>query len=227
MYTLAELFAQCDRHIVYEETENKVNYQFKEEDDTLYIFFEPSEGKLDWKHNFQFGKQPYRKMTVPFKVHRGFCDCWKEIELLIVRKIKETTVRNSKIDWKWQKIIIVGYSHGGALAMLCHECCVFHRSDIIDNIKTIAFDGPRVFAGLWVSKKLKPRWKNFRLIRNHNDLVTHVPPKLFGYSHVGKIIHIGRWKLYGPIRSHFPQNIYDSLMKYKHNEDWETSLFQK
>jgi hypothetical protein len=59
------------------------------------------------------------------------------------------------------------------------------------------------------------RWKNFYWFRNHNDLVTHVPPWLFGYCHVGNRINIGKNKKHGPLKSHYPQSVYDSLVEYE------------
>ena len=52
-------------------------------------------------------------MEVSYRVHRGFLAAWKEVEDIIIAKIK---------DPKWTKIVTVGYSHGGALAGFCHEC---------------------------------------------------------------------------------------------------------
>ena len=49
------------------------------------------------------------------------------------------------------------------------------------------------------------------VVRNHNDLVTHVPPILFGFHHVGELFKIGKHKKYGPITSHFPEKVFESL----------------
>lgn len=223
MYTLYELFDKCDRTITYEETEkNEVNYQFEEDGSSLFIFFEPSNSKLDWKHNFQFAKRPYKDMKIPYRVHRGFLKCWKEIEDIVINKITE---KDEHGNYRFDHIYTIGYSHGAAIAMLCHECCWFHRSGIRENIKTIGFDGPRVFGGYYIKKVLRKRWENFVLIRNHTDIVTHVPPVLFGYRHVGTLYQIGRDKKYGPIKSHYQFRIKDSLKEFYANEDWEQQLF--
>ena len=62
-------------------------------------------------------------------------------------------------------------------------------------------------------KELLERWSNFYIIRNDKDIVTHCPPYLFGYAHVGNIIHIGRYHRYGIIKSHFQENIRKSLLE--------------
>lgn len=223
MYTLYELFDKCDRTIKYEESaQNEVNYQFEEDNDTLFIFFEPSNSKLDWKHNFQFTKRPYKDMKIPYRVHRGFLKCWKEIEDIIIEKILTKTDSG---DYKFNKIYTIGYSHGAAIAMLCHECCWFHRNDIKADIKTIGFDGPRVFGGYHIKKCLRPRWKNFILIRNNTDIVTHVPPVLFGYRHVGTLYQIGCGKKYGPVKSHDQHRIKESIQEFYADENWQEILF--
>ena len=90
------------------------------------------------------------------------------------------------------KVIISGYSHGGAIAALAHEYVWFNRPDLRDNIEGYAFEPPRVFWGWKIPKALKERWNGFRVYRNGQDIVTHVPPVLFGYHHVGKMIHINK-----------------------------------
>lgn len=212
MKTLPELFQLCNS-IPYTNIGEDVSYAFLEEDKVLYIFFEPSNGKLDWKHNLMFRKVPYKGMKIPYKAHRGFVECWKTIDDIIIEKI---TSKDTDNNYLYNKIITIGYSHGGALSVLCHECCWFHRPDIRDNIFGISFDGPRVLASFFVKKSLKERWQNFIVIRNHNDLVTRVPPKIFGYTHVGELIKIGKSKKYGflsCIKSHYPENIYNSLVE--------------
>ena len=71
-------------------------------------------------------------MDIKYRVHGGFLKCWKQVEDLIIEKIKETTratVWNNRIKeyeardvYKFNRIIVSGYSHGGALAQFCHEC---------------------------------------------------------------------------------------------------------
>lgn len=46
---------------------------------------------------------------------------------------------------------------------------------------------PRFYHGLFVKKKLKERWENYIVIRNHFDIVTFLPPRLFLFTHVGTV----------------------------------------
>lgn len=134
-------------------------------------------------------------MKVPYKVHGGFLKCWKSIEDVVIRRVKSKP---------YERIIIIGYSHGAALAGLCHECVWFHRPDIRDTSYTIAIEGPRFYAGFKVKKELKERWSHFYLIRTGVDIVTHAPPRLFGFTHVGNLIKIGKKCIVNIIKDHYP-----------------------
>ena len=200
----------------YTTTEGGVDYAFQEDGDTLYIFFQGSSQKVDWKNNFDFPKKPYIDMDTPYRVHRGFLKCWKEIEDIVISKIKTV----NKNEFKYKKIIVSGYSHGGALAQFCHECVWYHRPDIRENCWSYGFEAPRIYGGFRVKKELRERWAHFILIRNHKDIVTHVPPRFLGFCDLGTVLHIGRYQHYsgrtdcaGPecIRSHYPDPVRDSL----------------
>ena len=191
MLTLIELFDICNNRrnyitITSLNKEYEVDYKFLEEEETLYIFFEPSDGNIDWKVNFSYWRKPYKKMETSYRVHGGFLESWKLIEDAVGAKVME--MDNDRC-FKWRKVIIAGYSHGGALAALCHEYVWFNRPDLrLQGLTGISFDGPRVYAGLWIKKELKRRWRNFYVIRNQDDIVTHLPPVLFFFRHVGRKI---------------------------------------
>lgn len=170
------------------------------ENETLYIYFECSNGATDWKNNFDFFQKPYKKMKHTWYVHRGFLKVWKVIEPMLEPHIKSK---------KFKKIFISGYSHGAAIAGLCHEYCVFNRPDIKDDIVTFSFESPRFVWG-HMCKEIKERFDNLYVFRNGRDLVTHVPPVLFGFKHVGNLIKIGS-KKYGIIQAHTPNIVSEAL----------------
>lgn len=217
---LDELFYNCAWDIAYEQAGDSVNYAFVEENDTLYIYFEGSNSITDWVRNFLFGKKPYKDMKIPYRVHRGFLAAWKTVEDIVIEKVQEK-VNN---DFKWKHIVVVGYSHGAALAGLCHECVWFYRQDLREGgLQGYGFEAPRFYAGFHVKKELKERWKNFYVIRCNNDIVTHCPPCIFGYTHVGNMLKVKgdtslvKEKYLKCIKSHFPQVVYDALLKYYGN----------
>ena len=206
---LYQLFTQC-LQVPYLQTGVSANYAVKREKDTLYIFFESSNGQNDWKRNLDFPLKAYKRMekTVWF-AHRGFLKTWKEIEPLIANDIADT---------HFQKIVVAGFSHGAAIAALCHEYVWFHRPDIRDNIEGYGFGSPRVFWGI-KSAELKRRWARFTVIRNIDDIVTHLPPAAFGYTHVGTLLKIGKRGNYTRIQAHYPENIQKELLIYEKNRN--------
>lgn len=172
----------------------------------MYLFFQGSNGETDWKNNLDFPVKAYKRMgkTVWF-AHRGFLRVWKEIEFAVAKDILDAGV---------QEIYISGYSHGGAIATLCHEYAWYHRPDIRANVYGYGFGTPRVLWGVR-SKALKARWEKFTVVRNLDDIVTHVPPAVLGYTHVGNMLEIGEKGRYTRIEAHYAQNILKELKRYE------------
>ncbi len=137
--------------------------------------------------------------------HRGFLKVWKEIEPALEKDIA---------DPYFQKIVITGYSQGAAVALLCHEYVWFHRPDLRNTTEGYAFGCPRVFWGIR-NKRFKQRWEKFLIIRNINDLITHLPPAFLGYKHVAKILKIGKKGKYAPLEAHNAANILTELEAYE------------
>lgn len=233
MKKLSNLFYECAYRGNWQ-TINTVDYKFieNEKEHALEIYFMGSSQTLDWVRNFLFLKKPYKEMEIPFYVHSGFLTAWKEVDDIIIEKITEKVFvtefdekkkRNKIVSkYKFNKIITVGYSHGGAISGLCHECVWYHRPDIRDNIFGFGFESPRFYYGFKVKKALRERWENYTVIRNHNDIVTHAPPRLFGFTHVGKLLHIKdtETKDYRKpkfIGAHFPDSVLNSLKEYIKN----------
>ena len=223
MLKLSELFENCAYKIKYEQVGDSVNYAFRTYGSTLYIYFEGSNSISDWVRNFLFPSKPYKDMDIPYRVHRGFLAAWKEVEDIIIAKICEDD-DNGK--FKWKKIIIVGYSHGGALAAFCHECVWFWRPDLReDGLWGYGFEAPRIFAGWHIKKELAQRWDHFLVIRTNNDIVTHCPPVIFGFIHVGDILKIKGDtsivdnKLPKCVKSHFPEVVLQALRDYEANKN--------
>lgn len=201
----------------YETVGLDVNYYFEERHNALYIHFEGSNSATDWVRNFLFAKQPYKEMSFPFKVHRGFLGAWKEVKDIIFDKVMTLEKYNT---YKYKKIVVVGYSHGGGLAILAHEFIRFYRPDLKEDLITIAYEAPKVIAQH--PKEIEDRWFNCYLIKNANDIVTRVPPKLFGYDYVGHLVQIGNKKdiekyKWWPkcVLAHTPDELCKSLRLYE------------
>ena len=244
MKKLSELFWTCNT-LTYQEVGDDVNYAFIEEGDHLYIYFQGSSSISDWVRNFLFPAKPYKDMEIPYRVHRGFLAAWKEVEDIIIKKITEKVVEGTAdilgnpeatfkavylptITYRWKEITVVGYSHGGALAAFCHECVWFWRPDLREaGLVGYGFEAPRIYAAWHVKKELKERWEKFTVIRNNNDIVTHCPPVLFRFCHVGKILKIkgdvklgpDKWYIPNCVKSHYPQVVYDGLIKAENEKE--------
>ena len=58
---------------------------------------------------------------------------------------------------------------------------------------------------------VKNRFENFKVVRNGNDIVTHVPPVLFGFRHITPMIKVGKGESEGLIDDHRPNNYLKNL----------------
>ena len=233
------MFHKCAYDISYEQVGDGVNYAFRHSGSTLYIYFQGSSQTTDWLRNFLFRKRPYKDMAIPYRVHRGFLMAWKEVEDIIINKItervavipenpeaiSETYTLENDYEYKWKKVIVIGYSHGGALAAFCHECVWFHRPDLREHgLIGYGFEAPRIFGAFKVPEALQERWNNFFVIRTGSDIVPCCPPTIFGYTHVGDVINIScdpsivTDKLPKCIKCHYPQAVYKALVDFENGK---------
>lgn len=211
MNELLDQFKQClALEPKYIHIENDGSFYMHQVNSTLCIYFEWSNGKLDWRHNFAFAAKPYRDMKNKWRCHRGFLKVWKSIEPYVKDSIMSPTVKEIKI---------VGYSHGGAIAQLCYEYVKFNRPDI--SVSGIGFGAPRVFWGR-ARKAVRERFKGFVVVRNGHDLVTHLPPVIFGYRHICEVQKIGIGSD-GLIKDHYPERYEESLWLGVFEEGGETA----
>lgn len=181
----------------YIHVKNDGSYAVKREGDKLTLYFEKSKGFRDWWNNFNFPAKPYRRMDNLWFCHRGFLKVWKSIEPHIKSDICNLSIST---------IEIVGYSHGGAIAQLCYEYVKYNRPDVL--VTGYGFGSPRVIWG-FLCKSVKRRFEDFKVIRNGNDLVTHLPPKFLGFRDVCKVEKIGESK--GLIEDHLECNYLQAL----------------
>ena len=201
--TLSKIFQLCAYEIEYKNVGDDVSYAFLEKNDNLYIFFQGSNGVLDWVFNFLFTKKVYKQ----FRVHRGFLHCYQQVRDIMLDKIYAKS---------YDEVIVVGYSHGGALCQLAIEDIKYH----FPNQKHIgyAFESPRCIK---TPKKYKYMWNNLYVVRNGCDLITHLPPRLFGFDDLGAMIHIkgdtSLVKNHLPkcIKYHYPECVLNGLMKWE------------
>ena len=195
--TLSKLFSRCVNRD-YIRTSYSADYAFDLIGNHLIIYFQDSDGIVDWVRNLDFPAAAYKRdgKTVWY-AHRGFLKVWKTLVPRMMPLIFDTNV---------EQITVVGYSHGAALAVFCHEYVWYHRPDLRNTLTGYGFGCPRVIWGT-ISKEFSERWNRFTVIRNREDFVTHVPPSVFGYRHVGDLLEIGEKGKYSSINAHRPENI--------------------
>ena len=192
---LRSLFEACLEK-EYTEVENGGSFAVDHAGDALYIWFEHSHGLTDWLNNLNFIAMPYRDMQPVWQCHAGFLKVWKSVQPYLETQIVDPAVK---------RICTVGYSHGAALAVLCHEYVWFKRPDLRDRICGYAFGCPRVLYGC-VPPEIAVRWDAFFQIRNHGDVVTRLPPRLSGFCHVGVPVDIGMAGKYSAVDAHRPES---------------------
>lgn len=204
---LSTLFSRT-LHITYTHVQNSADFATSRVGNTLYIYFAASQGKEDWKNNLSFPAKAYKRAkSKTWYAHRGFWKVWKTIEDYIASDIADKTVK---------KIVISGYSHGGAIALLCHEYAWYNRPDLRESIEGFGFGCPRVVFGR-ISKELDLRWERFTVVRNIDDIVTHLPPAVLGFNHVGMMLEIGERGKYSKIDAHRAENIMAELLAWEKN----------
>lgn len=147
----------------------------------IIIAFRGSERKIaDWATNAKAVMTKWTKDKDDGEVHRGFNAALKSVWPGVTAEIRRLRDAN-------QSIWITGHSLGGALATLAAARLQLEEKIPVSGLYT--FGQPRIgdndFAKVF-NKKLKKR--SFRFV-NNNDVVTRVPPQVFGYSHIGKLMY--------------------------------------
>ena len=200
---LLEYFQAC-LNATYVEGENGVSWAVEERGEDLFILFEASNGLSDWLNNVNFHAVPYREMRPVWQCHAGFLRAWKSAEADIADAVRGGEERGVC------RVTVIGYSHGAALAVLCHEWVWYHCPRLREGLCGFGFGGPRVLYGC-PPPAVARRWENFYLIRNIDDAVTHLPPRVMGYCHVGNLVEIGEAGRYSALDAHRPQSYLASL----------------
>jgi hypothetical protein len=172
-------------------------YKITDTDTHRLLSFQGSVSAQDWRDNFTFPVKPYRFQVFPWLAHGGFVRAWKAAQDQIMTEIHK--------DLNDRFLLIAGYSHGGAIAVLAHEDCFYNGLDP----RTDTFGSPGV---LWLpGQRIKSRFENLTIHLTRGDIVGHLPPFLLGYTHVGKVNRIGPSRLI----SHKPHyaDCYKSALK--------------
>lgn len=203
MLMMQRYFEKC-LNAEYTHTAEGGDYAIQRNGAIIFLLFQHSNGKEDWKNNFDFPITPYRDMSPKWYCHRGFLRVWKAMRDEIEEKVAEM-FSESHIA----RIICIGYSHGAALSVLATEDMTYLYGDKCE-VFGYGFGVPRVLWGI-VPKEVKERLKSFKSVRNIPDIVTHVPPAIMGYKHAGTLVRIGEVRKYSPIKAHYAEAYIEEL----------------
>lgn len=170
---------------------------------SILIAFRGTDSCKDVITDFDFFKMQVCPLSgnKKIRVHRGFFKAYTDSK--IFEKI------SSCITDEIKTVEITGHSYGGALALICAADLACHLPDI--QYEVVVFGTPRIgnkaFAKLYNS--MLP---DTIRIENRGDIITKLPPPIFGYCHAGVTYHIGpvRFPVFYSFKEH-------SLCSYRRN----------
>jgi triacylglycerol lipase len=151
--------------------------------DLILVAFRGSESRTDWKNNLDFVLiQGYGGRVDEFqgRVHRGFSQALDSVWGQVKRTIEQFQTQG-------QTLWFTGHSLGAALATLAVSRLVLAEDKPVGGLYTYGSPrvGDRVFAQNF-NNQFKDQ--SFRFV-NHKDIVTRLPPRQAGYSHVGTFLY--------------------------------------
>jgi triacylglycerol lipase len=196
------------------------NLAVYENENTVILAFQGSNGNGDWKDNLFFlpfrGKvlipKGYRsKDEIDIHVHAGFWRNYHPLRRHVFDVVD--SVINRKNDRK--PIVITGHSLGGANALLCRADIMRNRNFIPD---VYTFGAPSV--GSKAFYEMIAYKSSVFQFRNNNDLVTHVPFWFMGYYHPETTFRVSNdhsersgWTPFGNWKDHYPMKYYIGVKK--------------
>ena len=157
-----------------------IQYILRIYENSILLAFRGTDSFRDMMSNMQFFKKSVCMKNSKLRIHSGFYKSYKEA------KIFDRTEKY--ITDKIKRIEITGHSYGGALALICAADLARHFPDI--EYEVVVFGAPRT-GNRAFSDFFDKHLPNTSRIENGNDIITKLPPPIFGYRHVGKQYHIG------------------------------------
>ena len=177
-----ELFSliKNTEHSEYNEHGDHVNWLIKidHEERVIRLLFEESNGKKDWLNNLKFPIRPYKKQENVLWVAKGWGNAYKSCNDTI-----QTALVSTVNEYKNYGVEIIGWSYGGAMAVLAAEDFHF-RTKLKPNVYT--FGAPKPIFGKKSKKHIEDCCSEIKQYANVNDCVVIMPP-FPGYKHINKI----------------------------------------
>jgi len=177
---LADLKAQDDKFIsVFGTDKNSAQAALIEHEDYICLAFRGTDEVADWLDNINAFST--KKLFGEF--HRGF---WKSVEDVwqpLMERLEVCQVN------KKRPVFFTGHSLGGAMATIAAARFIqqdrpFTSVYTFGQPRALTRDTARIF-----NIECKDRYFRFH---NNNDIVTRVPARLMGYSHIGSYLYISQ-----------------------------------
>ncbi|MBD2099450.1 lipase family protein [Leptolyngbya sp. FACHB-261] len=147
-------------------------------DQIVVLSFRGTTDRNDWATNIGVA---FKEETKIGKVHEGFLEALDCVWPRVMTTLDAFQDKN-------QSLWITGHSLGGALATLATARLRFGLKRPVAGLYT--FGSPRAVDEAFADTFNHDfKAQTFRLVHN-NDVVTRVPPRSFGYSHVGTFLYI-------------------------------------
>lgn len=161
----------------YKKTGDEVDYciQVNAKGKFIKLLFEESQGKRDWQNNFNFPVKIYKNQKSKLLAHRGFGNAYKSANDVIMNELEGYIKQFPDFN-----VVIAGWSHGGALAVLAAEDFYFRFKK---QATLITYGAPKTLWGKKSQDYLRACVKDAVQFGNNNDIVTYLPP-FPGYHHV-------------------------------------------
>ena len=175
---IADLKAEDKKFIsVTGESKNSSQAILVEHEDHLCMGFRGTDELKDWLDNINVK----RKKMLLGKFHAGFANSLKDVWKPLFNKYQELRQK------KKRPLFLTGHSLGGSIATvaaarLIHQDLPFISVYTFGQPRTVDRRTARVF-----NAEAKSRFFRFH---NNNDIITRVPSRTAGYSHVGTWVYV-------------------------------------
>ena len=170
---MKRLFERCRSADWGEANPYAVHWAVERDGDTAYLFVRESSGLDSWlRVNLRFWPREG-------SYHIGFHDAWKSIRGEVLKEARKALVLDGA-----KRLVVAAFSKGAAIATVAHP----DLAKEFGAVETVAFGSPRVVTWRGVQRH---DWSGLKRVYVRGDGVTHLPPAILGFKHVGKGEPIG------------------------------------
>lgn len=164
----------------------------------IRLFFQQSHGIVDWITNLDFPVTVYKDQEHPFACAEGWAKAWRSCNDEVIGELMRVSSRMAGYT-----VEIVGWSYGGALALLAaedftwrqEESVRLHLRAFLIKPDVITFGAPKAIFGKQSLKTFRDSCRYILQYAHVNDIVTKLPP-FPGYTHISKVTIGDRWNFF-------------------------------